>query len=145
MTTYTATAASVQHPSITPDSAGEIYSVRGKLTLPSTLALNDIVELVKLPPDCVPVDFTIDTDALAASGLAMSFGFTTGTVAELRAAAAIGNSAIITRMDSILVSRIAPDSINERIVGAKITTAGTTPAAGILGFTIYYRGALYGA
>jgi hypothetical protein len=145
MSTYTATAASAQHPSITPDGAGEVYAVRGKLTLPATLALNDIVELVKLPPDCVPVDFTVDTDALAASGLAMSFGFTAGTATEFRAAAAIGNIAGITRMDSNLVSRITPDSINERIVGAKVTTAGTTPAAGIFGFTIYYRGARFGA
>lgn len=145
MAILTATAASAQQPSITPDGAGELYSVRGSLTLPSTLALNDIVELVKLPADCVPCDFIIDTDSLAASGLAMSVGFTAGTVAEMRVATAIANgAAAIVRNDSVLLPRIAPTGA-ERTVGVKVTTAGTTPAAGIFGFTLRYRGARYGA
>lgn len=144
MPTFTAPAASVQQPSVTPDGTGELYSVRGSLTLPSTLALNDIVEMVKLPADCVPVDFIVDSDALAASTLAMSFGFTAGTVAELRVATAIGNAAGITRMDSLLASRVAPVATGDRVVGAKVTTAGTTPAAGVLGFTLFYRAARFG-
>lgn len=144
MAIHTANAATGQQPSITPDAAGEVYAARGSLTLPATLALNDIVELVKLPAGCVPVDFIIDTSALAASGLAMSVGFTAGTAAEFRAAGAVGNAAGIVRMDSPLAPRIAPTEA-DRTVGVKVTTAGTTPAAGVFGFTLLYRAASYGA
>lgn len=149
MTKYVAPAASVQQPSITPDEAGDIYCVRGSLTVPATLALNDVVQMVKLPADCVPTEFTLDFDALAASGLAMSIGFTDGTSgqtgAEFRAAGALANAAGIQRMDSNLVSRIASVSTGDRTVGVTVTTAGTTPAAGVLGFTMNYRPTRYGA
>lgn len=148
MTTLTAAAATVQQPSITPDGAGEIYAVRGEYSLAAALALNDIIEMVKLPVDCVPVDFIIDTDDFDSNGaptLAMSVGFTAGTVAEFRAAAAVGQSAGIVRMDSTLVSRIAASETLERTVGLKVTTGPATGvAAGKIGLTLFYRAERYG-
>ena len=148
MATLTANAAKATQPSITPDGAGELYSVRGSVDLAAALALNDIIELVKLPPDCVPVDFIIDTDDLDSNGipaLAMSVGFTAGTVAEMRAAGAVGQSAGLVRADSVLPMRIAPSASGDRVVGLKVTTAPATGATtGTIGMTLFYRAARFG-
>ena len=148
MATLTATAASAQQPSITPDAAGEVYAVRGSIALAAALALNDVIEMVKLPADCVPVDFTIDTDDLdsdASPALALSVGFTAGTAAEFRAAAAVGQAAGVVRMDSVLAPRVAPTTA-DRTVGLKVTTAPATGATtGTIGFTLFYRAARYSA
>jgi len=148
MATLTANAATAQQPSISPDAAGEVYAVRGEIALAAALALNDVIEMVKLPADCVPVDFAIDTDDLdtsATPALAMAVGFTAGTNAEFRAAAAVGQAAGLVRMDSVLAPRIAPTAA-DRVVGLKVTTAPATGATtGTIGFTLQYRAARYGA
>ena len=148
MATITASAASAQQPSISPDAAGEVYAVRGEIDLAAALALNDVIEMVKLPADCVPVDFAIDTDDLdtgVTPELAMAVGFTAGTNAEFRAAAAVGQAAGLVRMDSVLAPRIAPTTA-DRVVGLKVTTAPATGATtGTIGFTLFYRAARYGA
>jgi len=147
MATLTANAATAQQPSISPDAAGEVYAVRGEIALAAALALNDVIEMVKLPADCVPVDFIIDTDDLdsgATPALAMAVGFTAGTNAEFRAAA-VGQAAGLVRMDSVLAPRIAPTTA-DRVVGLKVTTAPATGATtGTIGFTLQYRAARYGA
>ena len=54
-------------PPITNTAAGEVVAVRGTYPVPAAgLALNDIVEMVPLPPDCVIVDCILDCDALDA-------------------------------------------------------------------------------
>ena len=147
MATLQSDAVKAARPSITPDGSGEVYSVRGKVDLAAALALNDVIELVKLPAGCVPVDFTSDIDDLdsnATPTLAMSIGFTAGTVAEFRAAGALGQSAGLVRMDSVLAPRVAPTEA-DRAVGMKVTTAPATGAtSGTIGFTLFYRAANFG-
>jgi hypothetical protein len=147
MGTLTSSAADVQQPGIEPGAAGELKCVRGFINLAVALALNDIVEMVKLPAKCVPVDFTIDTDDLDTNGtplLQMSAGFTAGTSAEFRAAGAVGRAAEIVRMDSSLASRVVSANA-ERVVGLKVTAAPATGATtGVLGFTLFYRAARFG-
>lgn len=147
-TTLTAKAATAQQPSVTPDAAGEVYAVRGSIDLAAALGLGDVIEMVKLPAGCVPVDFIIDTDDLDSGGapaLAMSVGLTAGTVAELRAAGAVGQAAGLVRMDSVLAPRVAATNA-DRTVGLKVTTAPATGAtSGTIGLTLLYRAAHYGA
>lgn len=151
MTTYTSTKAAVtggQSPSVEPDCLCDTVSIRGEVDIPvAGLLLGDILEMVKLPAGCIPVDFIVDSDDMDANGaptLAMSVGFTAGTAAEFRAAGALAQAAGIQRMDSNLVSRIAADKSVERVVGLKVTTAAATAAAGKVGFTLLYRAASFG-
>ena len=144
MGTFTAPAATDVQPSVSPTESGEIIAVRGFMTIPATLVVTNTISLVKLPVDCVPVDFIIDNDSLAASTLAFSVGFIAGSGAEMRASAVFGSAAGITRMDSLLTSRIAPSATVERNVGLRCTASGITPTAGVVGFTLFYRTSRYG-
>lgn len=148
MATLTSNTAKNSRPAISGAGADDLIAVRGEYSLAAALALNDLIELVKLPAGHVPVDFVADTDDLdtgATPTLAMSFGFTAGTGDELRAAGAFGQAAGIQRADSVLPFRIAPTNA-DRIVGAKVTTAPATGATtGKIGFTLWYRRANYGA
>ena len=135
-------------PPITPSEAGEVLAVRGKMTLPSTLAQNDIVEMVPLPAGCAPVDLIVDTDDLDSGTPAITLTAAiinsggTDIVAntEFFIASTVAQAGGIQRMDKKTGPRIA-SSTSTRNVGLKVVAAAGTAQAGEVGMTLLYRAA----
>jgi len=134
----------------------EIVSIRMVVALPATHALNDIVEFGELPEDHVPVDFVLDSAALAASAMVLAVGLLNAGKTDLSADADDGGASWLTGSVIGVAGGVArpsvramwttkPKAATKRMLGAKITTGGVTPAAGDLALTISYRAAHHGA
>ena len=137
-------------PAITANQAGEVKAVRGKVTLPTSLAINDIVELVPLPAGHVIVDAILDSDDLdSGSALVMdvaiinSGGTDVVSNTTIISSTTVGQTGGVARMDEQGGPRIA-SSQTTRNVGVKITTDAATNVEGELGLTLFYRAANQG-
>jgi len=150
MATYKSKAVQSYRPAINSCQAGEVRTVRGEIDLAAdvggALALNDILEMVKLPAEHVPVDCVIDSDDLDSNGtplISLTGGLTAGTVAELVAANTVARAGGVARMDAVAGVRLAATAA-DRVVGLKVTAAPATGAVtGKVGFTLSYRAAGY--
>lgn len=144
MGTLTSIQAGSNSPAISASQAGEVISVRGVINLSAALALNDILEMVKLPANHVIVDCVLDTDDLDTNGaplISLTAGLTAGTVAELIGANTVGQAGGVARMDAVAGVRVAASS-SDRVVGVKITTGPATGATtGQIGLTVSYKAA----
>jgi hypothetical protein len=125
------------------------------VALPATHALNDIIEFGELPEDHVPVDFVLDSAALAASALVLAAGLLNAGKTDLSAGADDGGASWLTGSTIGVAGGMARPTVRamwltnplpatKRMLGAKITTGGVTPAAGDLALTISYRAAHFG-
>lgn len=134
-------------PPISSAQAGEVKAVRGYATLPDSLAIGDIVELVSLPADHVIVDAILDSDDLdSGSALVMDVAIINSGGTDVEAnttiisATTVGQTGGVARMDEQAAPRIAATQAN-RNVGVKITTDAATNVQGVLGLTLFYRAA----
>ena len=118
------------------------------------LALNTIGQIGVLPAGCIPVDVHVDATDVdsGAAALVMQVGIWDGAGANLSTAAADGGAhwgvttAVNTAFDQRLTMNLnAMKTVTatqaERKLGVKVTTAPTTPVAGTLGVTLFYRAA----
>lgn len=134
----------------------EVVAVRFELDLAAgDLALNTIGAIGILPPDCVPVDVTVDGDDLDAGAAAMVLQvgiWEGGAAANLSVLAADGGAhwGTTTAVNTSFLQRLTPNgnamarvqaTKTERLIGVKVGTAPTTPQAGKLGVTVSYRAA----
>jgi hypothetical protein len=137
-------------------SGGEDVTVRCRVPVPASLALNDNLEFIELPSDCVPVMAVLDsTDIDNATAIVMSAGMLTADRQNISTAPADGGAAWLTGSTigqaGAAVSqptvpamwRVTPTP-TPRTVGARITTAAGTPVAGTVTLTLTYRAARYG-
>jgi len=144
-------------PSISPEGAGKVFAVRGEYDLAAALILDDVIEMVKLPADCVPVDAILDTDDLDTNAtplITLDAGIMSGTPGdaniartvgtELFAASTVGQAGGVVRPSAVTAFRVAPASA-DRSVGILVKAAPATGAAtGKIGFTLLYRAARAG-
>lgn len=134
-------------------SGTDMLAVRFTLDLKTTdLAINTTGAVGVLPAGCVPVDVIVDGTDLDAGAAAMVL-----QVGVLNAAATDLSSALVdgggpwgstTATNTAFTQRITP-TLNylsqvqmtqaDRLVGVKVATAPTTPQAGTIGVTVYYR------
>lgn len=130
-----------------PHSAGEVMVAEDVVSLPNTLAANDIIKLGYLPAGCVPVDcvgYVQELDTNATDTLRITIGLldTAGTgiisgsemVSDLQAEAAK-----VFRGNAAGLNGLAVDRTNNRIIAGKVTAAGATKAAGTLRLKVLYR------
>lgn len=146
MATYQSEAAKAHQPAVDSASAGEIKAVRGTFALTAALALNDIVELVKLPAGHVPVDCILDTDELdtGADAIVLDVGVIGGDVDALIDGSTVGQAGGLARMDQKTGPRVA-SSTSETVYGVTVATGpGTGATSGTIGLTLFYRSARYG-
>lgn len=143
MATYTAASATVQFPPATASVAGDIKAVRGEIDVDTALALNDVVNLCKLPAQHVPVDFILDSDDLDTNGspaIVMKVGIDSDDDA-LISSTTVGQAGGLARMDVVTGLRLAP-SDSDRTVFVTVSTGPATGATGVkLGGTLLYRAA----
>ena len=133
----------------------EIVSVRMVVALPASHALNDIIEFGELPEDHVPVDFVLDSVALAASAMVLAVGLLNAGKTDLSAGADDGGASWLTGSTIGVAGGVARPTVRamwatnplpatKRMLGAKITTGAVTPNAGDIALTIKYRAAHFG-
>lgn len=132
--------------------AGEVKAIRGVITLPATLAAADVVHMVKLPAEHVPVDVILEADDLDTNGapaIVLHVGITADTVGATAdpdafiAASTVGQGSGMARMDQLTGPRVASVT-NERLVGITVATGAATAAAGDVAVTLFYRAKMTG-
>lgn len=134
-----------------PPGNNQLCAVRGYVTVDATLALNDILKLVPLPPNCVLVDLIVDSDDLDTATpsplITLDVGILNSTEdgiesgQEFLSASTIAKAGGVVRASSTIkaLERI-PASLDTRYLGVKIhAAAGTAAASGIVGLTVFYR------
>lgn len=122
--------------------AGEVRATHGTYELAGTESSSDVINLVKLPAQHVPVDLIFYYDAIGGSA-ATDVGITADDVGATEDADAfIGAQSIatagFTRADEAAGFQIAPVD-NVRKVGLTLTAAAA--AAGTVAVTLFYRAA----
>lgn len=132
---------------------GEVLACRFVLDLATAdLALNTIGAIGVLPAGCVPVDVLVDgTDMDAgAAAMVLQVGIWDGVGANLSTAAADGGKhwGVTTAVNTDFQQRLTANGNAmatvqrtgaDRLLGVRVATAPTTPAAGTLGVTLLYR------
>lgn len=133
-----------------PSEAGVVVGVRGYFTVPTTIAANDIIELLGLPPGCSIVDAVFDSDDLDSGGspaIVWDLGLMSGTFGSKALSRTCGNELFasvntsqaggVARPTKKEAYRVGPSSV-ARGIGAKLVTVAATPAAGVVGLTLSY-------
>ena len=118
------------------------------------LALNNTGLVGFLPAGCVPVDVHVDATDLdtGAAAMVLQVGISNAGVTDLSTAAADGggNWGVTVASNAVFHQRIVPTLKNmvdvaksdvTRRLAIKVATAPTTPAAGTIGVTLFYRAA----
>ena len=143
MATYTAASATVQFPPATASVAGDVKAVRGEITVDTALALNDVVNVCKLPAQHVPVDFIADSDDHDSGGspaIVLKVGIGSDDDA-LISSTNIAQAGGVARMDAVAGLRMAPSDTDRYVFFTVSTGPATGATGGKLGGTLLYRAA----
>lgn len=139
-----------------PTPAGaEVLATRFVLDLATgDLALNTIGQIGALPAGCLPVDVHVDGTDLdtGAAAMVLQVGIWDGAATDISTAAADGGAhwGVTTAVNTAFHQRLTLNgnamvsvkaAARDRKLGVKVTTAPTTPAAGTLAVTLFYRAA----
>ena len=145
MAIYETDAAKTNKPAPTGSSGAEVLAVRGVVTLPDTLAINELIKGAILPAWHVPVDVIVDADDLdSATSITLTAAVLNAGLTDIEAgtnfftASTIAQGGGLARMDLKTGPRLAVSS-SDRYVGLKVVAAAGTPVAGDVGFTMLYR------
>lgn len=129
-----------------PTSAGNnTVAVRQEYSLSAALALNDTIDIVKVPAGHVPVDVILDTDDLdTGTAIVVSVGMrkadgTTDAPACFIVGSTIGQTGGVARAAVKEGFRIPASDTLDRNVYVTVTTGPTTGAtSGKVGITVTY-------
>ena len=134
-----------------PHSAGEVHISTGRVALDVSVAASDMIGICLLPKGCIPIDFTMKSEVLdshASPIVAISVGISKAARSDLAASTTIiATSAVpstggIDKPDAtdLVLQGLRAKNV-DRIIAGKVTTAGTTKAAGELMGELFYRAA----
>lgn len=133
---------------VPPQSAGEVYIADGVVTLPDTLAADDIIKFGHLPADCLPVDLVVHTEELdsnATDTLRITIGLLNDAGDDIVSGSELLVGAQAEAVKTIRANGgtgflgITRDKTKDRILAAKVTTAAATAASGKLRAIMTYR------
>ena len=139
---------------MSPHSAGELMVLDDVVSLPITLAKDDVAKIGHLPAGCVPVDCLVYTEELDAHATAATLKFDVGILDDAGTALASGTALItdgdasadkVVRGNGAGLAGIAPNDTTDRVIGVVITAAGATKAAGDMRVKVTYRASNFGA
>ncbi len=133
-----------------PANAGQVCAARFAMAVPSTLALNHIIELGVIPAGCRVVDAVLDVDDLdtGSPAIVIDVGIMTGTVGdavfanrtcgdELFDGITTAQAGGVVRPTLAKALRTGRSNV-ERSIGVRVMTAAATPATGVIGLTVFY-------
>lgn len=141
------TAAALSKQPITGSSAGHVLCTEGSAAVLNTLAADDLVALCTLPADHEPVDLILeptDLDTNVSPTITLTVGVLNADQDDLVAntdfltastAAQTGVAAHATNIKGLQLAASSAD----RIIAAKVITAGATKAAGTISCKLLYR------
>lgn len=142
-----------------PDPFGsELQVVKVNIAVSATLAANDILYMMDLPVDTVPVDFILDSTDIDTGGspsVTLTVGLLNADATDISTAwltaSTIGQAGGMARPTTAACVQTAPRTATPSgstptgtqltKVGVKVAAAGATPAAGTVGLTMFYRAA----
>lgn len=133
-------------PPVTCAEAGCVVAVKGKASVPNTLAANDIIKLAKLPAGYLVEDVLLrstDLDTNSSPAITISVGILNDdgddlvSGSEFIVESTAGQAGGLARMDK---KSAACDTVYaaDKIIAAKVVTAGATKAAGTVSATVSY-------
>lgn len=133
-----------------PANAGQVCAARFFMTAPANLALNDILEIGVVPAGCRVLDLVLDTDDLDTGGspaIVLDVGLMSGEVGSTDGGRACGDE-FLDGVNTAQAGGVVRPTLTKafrtgtapvaRSIGAKVMTAGATPAAGVIGLTVFY-------
>lgn len=134
-------------------SGTDLLAVRFTLDVKTTdLAINTAGAIGILPAGCVPVDVHVDGTDLdtGAAAMVLQVGILNAAGTDLSSAAADGGGfwGSTVAANTAFHQRIVPNlnaipgvqmTQADRFIGIKVATAPTTPQAGTIGATLFYR------
>ena len=133
-----------------PHYAGEVVAQRFTFTVPTDIALNDIIEMAILPNGNVPYDVVFDSDDLDTNGapaIVWDCGIMSGTPGDTVSARTCGDELLdgittsqgggVVRPTLAKAFSITPSG-SDRSIGLKLVAAAATPAAGTVGLTVFF-------
>lgn len=151
-----------QVPPASPHSAGEVHVATFEVALDDQVALNDLVGLAAIPPDCIPVDICMivpDLDTNVAPAIVFDVGILDAATTALVPSSLLidgsdaGQAGGVARMDDFecafepatwLAAPTSPERHEEKIVAMSIVAAAATAAAGTIRGYVLYRSARNG-
>jgi hypothetical protein len=135
---------------MTPSGANDVVQCFADFPV-VTLVINDIIEMVPLPADCVLIDLIVDIpDMDTSTGFVFDAGLMSGDWgqrsnsrtcgAEFISASTGGQAAAIVRPNVTGYTKVAPAAV-DRSIGLKVTTAasGTAATTGTIRVTALFR------
>ena len=145
------------HPPVTPSGAHDVVAVTATYVTEAALEKDDVIEMIELPPGCVPVDVILDVEDLdSGTSLTLDVGIMAGDVGdtniakratgdEFIAASTAGQAGGVARAAVGGFTRIAPSDKSRSIgVKAKAAPAGAGDGSKV-SLTVLYRPAIHGA
>lgn len=136
----------------------EVVAVREEISLAANPTAADLLIMLELPADHVPVDFILDADDMDTNGaptLTLDVGILNDGEDDIDTGASsggakwmlgstVGQAGGIVRPTTKTISRVTPTSTNRK-VAVRVAVASATFAAGKIGLTLLYRAAHHGA
>ncbi len=129
-------------PAPTPQNAVDTIAVVGDFTVPAGLALNDVIEMVGLDADLIPVDAILSAEDADSNGtplISLDVGVLSGAYGstdqartcgtEFIAASIVARAGGVARMDRAAGALLAP-SQSARGIGLKVAAAAATLTVG---------------
>lgn len=113
-------------PALTPSGAHDLVCAVAEYTFAAAPVINDVVELIELPPGCVIVDAIVDGDDLdTATSLTVSAGTIAGDVGDTT----IGNRTLTANLLSADTTLRAAGAVRANVAGFTRIAASTSPQA----------------
>lgn len=131
--------------------AQEVLSAKAKVTLTTgQLALNNVLSMVVLPADCVPVGYVLNSGDLDSNGTPLiQLGFGVLNADETAIATSLITGSTIAQAGGIVLhtaSKAAYDALGaitssdkDRMIGVVISTAAATAQAGFVEVELLYK------
>lgn len=131
----------------------EVLCVRDSAAWATTKSLSDILAMMPLPVDHIPIDIILDTDDTdTGSSETLTVGLLNAGKTDISTATADGGgvwisgsaapqTGVLARPTTKFITRVKPSS-SVRYVGVKLATIGSA-TAGTVGVTMLYRAKTY--
>jgi hypothetical protein len=133
-----------------PARAGEVVAIRETFEVTTAIggAAGDIIEMLPIPPGCVPVDAVVHfADLDDATAMIVDIGVMSGAWGDADDTRTCGDE-LFDGIDTPQAGGVARPTLakaftiarsnTHRSIGIKVATAAGTPAAGTVGLTVWF-------
>jgi hypothetical protein len=141
MATFNSNTFTVQ-PVIAPRNAGETITVFAEYSLTAALALNDVIQMLKVPAGCAIVDAVLvadDLDTGGAPAITLDVGIAGADTDQLFAASTVAQAGGVVRPTIATAFRDAATAADRTVQVLVKAGPATGAASGKIGLSVSYR------